>query len=147
MQSEITTEPIKLQRKKISFPFGLPAFEDVREFVLIANEDEAPFIWLQAISTTTLAFITVDPFIVCKDYLPDIPDEDARSLGIETPDDAFILSIVNMKNQENTGITANLVSPIVINWRNLQGKQVIIRNYQDYSVRHLIRTDEEEEQE
>ena len=77
-------EPFLLQRKVISFPWGLPAFEDVHDYVLIANEDEAPFIWLQAVTDETLAFITVDPFLVLPNYLPDIPDDEAESLEIES---------------------------------------------------------------
>ena len=138
MQAELTPESFLLQRKTISFPKGLPAFEDIQKFVLISNEEEAPFVWLQAIEKENLAFITIDPFLIYTQYLPDISEEDVNILEIESEKDVFVLSIVNLKNNETQGITANLVSPIVINWKKRLGKQVILQNHMLYSVRHRI---------
>lgn len=128
-----------LQHKKnIHFPEGLPAFEQVKEFVIVANEEEAPFMWLQAVNVPNLAFILVDPFLVHSEYRPDICDDDVKTLQLEDPTDAYVLGIVNIRNNENEGITVNLVGPIVINWRKQIGKQVIIQNHLKYSVRHEI---------
>lgn len=128
-----------LQHKKnIHFPEGLPAFEQVKEFVILANEEEAPFMWLQAVNVPNLAFILVDPFLINPDYRPDICDADVKRLELDDPSDAFVLAIVNIRNNDDQGITVNLVGPIVINWRKQIGKQVIIQNHLKYSVRHKI---------
>lgn len=124
--------------KSLHFPHGLPAFEDVKEFIVIANEDEAPFMWLQAVSNPNLSFITVDPFIISPKYRPDICDSDVKELQINDSSDAFVLAIVNVRNSETQGITVNLVGPIVINWKKQLGKQVILQNHLKYSVRHPI---------
>lgn len=129
--------------KIIRFPEGLPAFEKVTEFVLIANEEEHPFLWLQAVSVPNLAFITIDPFMINTDYRPDICDEDVAHLELDSPEDAYVLSIVNINNEEegdDGSITANLVGPIVINVKKKIGKQVILQNHLDYSVRFEIPT-------
>lgn len=141
MQSEQTDvlENSKMQHNKsIHFPEGLPAFERVREFVIIANEEEAPFLWLQAVSIPNLAFVTIDPFLVYPDYRPNISDDDVKALQIEKEEDVFILGIVNITNDPNEGITTNLVGPVVINWRKKLGKQVVLKNHQQYSVRFRI---------
>lgn len=124
--------------REIYFPEGLPAFENYRDFMLIWNEDEAPFIWLQCKSKPRLAFVTIDPFLVCSNYLPDITDEDVDLLKIEEEKDVFIISIVNIRNQPEFSMTANLLSPIVINWKEKLGKQVILRNHHLYSVKYVI---------
>lgn len=122
----------------ISFPEGLPAFEQIKEFRIVSNEEEAPFLWLQAVGMPELAFITIDPFLVYPEYRPDIPDSDVKELGIEKPDDVFMLSIVNIRHNPDSEVTANLVSPVVINTQECVGKQVILQNHLQYSVRYRI---------
>lgn len=143
---DATEDPKKLQpQRHVHFPQGLPAFEQVKDFVIITNEEEAPFLWLQAASIPNLAFITIDPFLVSPTYRPDICDSDVQALEIQNPDDAFILGIVTVHNEPH-GITCNLVSPVVINWKKQIGKQVILNNHKDYTVRYRIddlETDEE----
>jgi flagellar assembly factor FliW len=132
-------EPPQVRHEKnIHFPEGLPAFETVHDFLLIWKEEEAPFLWLQAEDQPQLAFITIDPFLVCPDYTPDVSDEDVDFLKIENQEDAVILSIVNVRNNPDFLITANLLSPLIINWKEKIGKQVILRNNQKYSVRFEI---------
>lgn len=122
----------------IQFPDGIPAFETVKEFVLIVNEEEAPFLWLQAKNNPELAFITIDPFLVNNDYRPDIGDNDVSQLKITSQEEVLLLSIVNIHNSGELGITTNLVSPIVINKKARLGKQVILQNHLDYTVKHRI---------
>ena len=126
MQSEhvdILDDSKVQHNKSIRFPEGLPAFENVREFVIIANEEEAPFLWLQAVSIPNLAFVTIDPFLVYPEYRPDISDEDVKALQIDSEEDVLILGIVNITNDPQEGITSNLVAPVVINWKKKIGKQ------------------------
>lgn len=124
--------------KELHFPQGLPAFETFKEFFIVSNEKEAPFLWLQSKKQASLAFVTIDPFLVLADYLPDISDDDVSLLKIENEEDVLILSIVNIANQSSQEITANLLSPVVINWKRQLGKQVILQNHQKYSVRTKI---------
>ncbi len=138
IEADAIVKSSKNHQKSIFFAEGLPAFETHNHFLLIWNEEEAPFIWLQSQSSAQLAFITIDPFLINSDYLPDIPDEDVEALKIADQKDVFILSIVNIRNNPKLVVTANLLSPIVINWKEQLGKQVILNNHQLYSVRHPI---------
>lgn len=131
-------EVLVVQRERIHFPEGLPAFEAVKDFRIVANDEEAPFLWLQAVQEPGLAFVTVDPFLVHPDYLPDISDTDVHQLKIQHEDDAFLLCIVNIHSDLKEGITANLISPIVINWKEKLAKQVILQNHLHYSVKFRI---------
>ncbi len=138
MTPEVTNNQFVLQHQIITMPIGLPAFETVNDYMMIANEEEEPFIWLQSTENKSLAFITIDPFLICPSYLPDIPNDDISFLEIEKEEDAFILSIVNINNPDIGTITANLVSPLVINWKTCRAKQAILQNHHLYSVRHII---------
>ena len=125
-------------KKNIFFPYGLPAFEKMTNFILIWNENEAPFLWLQSTQDSNLSFITVDPFLVTDNYIPEIAEEDVKLLNIKNEKDVFLLSIINIKNNHQLDITANLLSPIVINWQKQTAKQVILKNHNLYSIKHSI---------
>lgn len=137
-QANIADSPTIQHSKSIHFAEGIPAFESVTDFVILAKEEEAPFMWLQALNEPNLAFIVVDPFVIHPDYKPDLLDEDAKTLKIKEPEDALLLAIVNVRNNPEQGITANLVGPLVVNWREKIGKQVILKNHLEYSVKHRI---------
>lgn len=120
----------------LQFPSGLLGFESVKEFALLTSEEEEPFSWLQAVNDATLAFLVVPPFLVVPEYEPDIPAEDARSLGLQKPEDAWLFNIVTLRG--NQGATVNLKGPLVINRHTLQGKQVVLANALKYSVQHPL---------
>lgn len=53
------TEPKTRQsegRETIRLPFGLLGFEHVKEYVLLANPAEEPFMWFQMLDDTKRAF-------------------------------------------------------------------------------------------
>jgi len=87
----------------------------------------------------SLSFLVICPFDVLPEYRPDIPTEDVRSLGIECPDDVFLLNIVTLR--KNGASTVNLKGPIVINRFSLLGRQVIVSNSPEYSVQHPLPTE------
>lgn len=136
---------VSLHKRSLHFPDGLPAFEAIKAFTLIANEEEEPFLWLQATDRPALAFVCIDPFLVYPEYRPDICDDDVNALEITTEEEAFLLSIVNIHNPNGQGVTANLVSPVVINWEKGIGKQVILQNHRNFSVKYRIDQPENEQ--
>lgn len=119
----------------IHLPAGLLGFESIKRYRLVEAE-EHPFYWLRAENDLSLCFLVISPFEVVPDYAPDIPNEDVRALGIECPDDVLLLNIVTFRS--NGVSTVNLKGPIVINRFSRTGKQVVIGNSTDYSVRHPL---------
>lgn len=122
--------------EKLYFPEGIPAFEHLKFFSVVQKQREYPFIWLQADEDSEIAFLTIDPFIVVPDYNPEIADEFAAMLEITKPEDALLLCIVNIKAEQ--GATINLISPITINWKTGNAHQILLNNYQEYSIKHKI---------
>lgn len=121
----------------IDFPEGIPGFEGMRRFALLAGqESDTPFKWLQCVDDGDLAFVAIDPKTVIPDYLVDVDDSEVEVLKIGNTDRVVVLSIVVIPD-EITKMTANLKAPILINTENNLGKQVTIENGK-YSIRHPV---------
>ncbi|NTV54658.1 MAG: flagellar assembly protein FliW [Syntrophaceae bacterium] len=118
------------------FPEGLPAFESVKEFVFLCKPDTRPFFFMQSLNPADLAFVCIDPFLICSGYEPRISDADVKCLHLESMEDALLISIVTV-TKDMRDITTNLQGPIVINIRASLGKQIICDG-QNYPVRYRV---------
>jgi flagellar assembly factor FliW len=112
------------ERQKITFPFGLLGFEQLKDFVLLDAEQQ-PFYWLQSIDVERVAFILVNPFLFRPDYELDIADQELQDIGISNPKDALVFAIVTIP-ADGSPMTANLQGPLVINKDIHVGKQMIL---------------------
>ncbi len=118
------------------FPEGLPAFENVRQFVLVHKEQTTPFIYLQALEPGDLSFVCVDPFKIYPDYEPAIAPHDVDFLNLKSQEDLLLMSIVTV-TRDVRNITMNLQGPVAINIKTRLGKQVICSD-KEYPVRFKI---------
>lgn len=123
-------------RDIIRLPLGLLGFEHVKEYVLLANPAEEPFMWFQMLNDAKRAFLVAPPASLVADYQPDIRDDEVEFLELADPSDAFLLNIVTLHG--NGRATVNLKGPIVINRHTLIGKQVILNNASQYSLHHPL---------
>ncbi len=114
-------------KKVITFPEGILGFEEVHQYVLQFDMEIRPFLILQSIDHPELSFVCVESFGICKDFAITIPDTCAESLGLKDEKDSLVLSLVTVR-REIADMTANLMSPIVVNLATMQAKQVIISN-------------------
>ena len=128
--------PATTQRDVVRMPNGMLGFEQIKDYVLVSNPDEKPFAWLQVEDNVALAFVVIDPFVALADYQPDIPQADVEFLKLKQADDALLLGIVTI--YDNQQATVNLKGPIVINRHTHTGKQVIIANASAYSIKHPL---------
>lgn len=119
----------------IHMPAGLLGFEHIKRYVLLTNAEEAPFSWLQVLDDPSLAFLVVPPFAAIPSYQPEISDDDTAYLGLKKPSDVLMYNIVTLRNNQ---ATVNLKGPIVVNRFTLRGKQVVLQNAANYSVRHPL---------
>lgn len=138
LQENIIVDLILQHTKKIQIPEGLGGIGSIREFTLMISPAEAPLVWLLARNKHDIAFITVDPFLVCPEYVPEFADEDIEALKIQSAEDMLVLCITNIVKKPEKGLTVNLAAPLVINWVTGIGKQVILKNNQDYSIEHRL---------
>ncbi|WP_416198693.1 MAG: flagellar assembly protein FliW [Sporanaerobacter sp.] len=126
----------------LTFPEGIPGFEECKKFIVINNPDEEnPFDWLQSVDNEDLAFVIMNPFFVFPDYDITIPESAIEKLKIKDETDVFVYTIVVVpENLED--MTTNLSGPIIINGREKLGKQVILEDNR-YTTKHYIFKKEE----
>jgi len=110
----------------LSVPEGIFGFEDYTKYALI-DSDYEPFIWLQSVEKPEVAFLIVDPFLICSNYETDIDDESLKKIGISKPEDIIIMTIVTVPSS-GSPITANFAGPLVINKTTRQCMQVILND-------------------
>ncbi len=114
------------EKQLVTFPEGLLGFEKYKKFALIDSEYE-PFIWLQSTEESNLAFLMIDPFLICNDYEADIDDSTLKNIGVESAEDIIIMTLVTIP-KDGSAITANFLGPIVINKKNHKCLQVILND-------------------
>ena len=110
----------------IDIPEGLFGFEKYTKYAIV-DSDYEPFLWLQSCEEPDLAFLIVDPFLICSYYETDIDDELLAKIGITKPEDIIIMTIVTIPH-DGSPITANFQGPIVINKKNRKCMQAIIND-------------------
>jgi len=138
MKTVEIAEQERLQVKQeniIQMPLGLLGFERIKKFVLLANPEEAPFMWLQMLDNANQGFVVVPPSSVLPNYAPDISSQDIEFLGIRAATDALVLNIVTVRGGE---ATVNLKGPIVVNRNTLVAKQCIPVNVANFSLQQPL---------
>jgi len=116
--------------------WGLPGFGFLREFVVLALEDQKPYVWLQSLERPEIAMPLIDPWALFSDYDPQLPSVTAAVMEIERPDD-FCLMCVCVVGPEAKELTVNLLAPVVFNLRLRIARQVMLEDSQ-YSIRTPI---------
>lgn len=123
-------------RNIIRFEEGIYGFEQVKEFLLL-QQDDAQAIWsLQAADASYPSLIVVNPFLLLPDYDPVLPPEDLRLLGSPRKEDLCFLAVAVIKHALGDSVV-NLKSPIVVNVRTRTGRQVILEDSR-YPVRYKL---------
>ncbi len=141
------------ESKIIGFPVGLPGFPQCRNFILLNSNGEVldgktersgksaedlysdSFYWLQSTEDGDLAFVLLDIYSVKADYNPEFYDDPVTELG-ESQTGFLIYNIVVIP-EEIENMTVNLKAPVVINFSNMTGRQLIVSN-EEYHVRHRV---------
>ena len=141
MTKEIETKPFgKMvidERQILDFPDGILGFENYTQFALIEENHESPFKWLQSLTELDLAFIVIQPDLFAPDYRPVLGQEDLDGIGLVSLDEAVVMTIVTIPNDNPQKMTANLQGPVVINPKNGKAKQFISKN-ENHPVRKMI---------
>ena len=127
-----------VSRNKVSLPDGLFGFAEIRSMELVFDHEELPFMWLREDKQDGLAFVVIEPGGVIPNYSVEIADADVQLLGITGPEDTMILNIVTLPPDQSGKISLNLVGPIIVNRKDLVGKQCIINTHEEFSARHIL---------
>lgn len=118
----------------ITFPKGIPGFEEVTEYVLCDVDDT--YSYLQAVDQAELAFIVTNPFNQFPDYEFELSDELIEELSIAEEKGVAIRCIVTW-NSNPARTTINLLAPLVFNISDRLGRQIVLQNTA-YQTKHLL---------
>jgi flagellar assembly factor FliW len=124
------------KNKNIYFPKGIPAFDHIREFVLLSFPDNDIYFCLQSVKKPEIAFILISPWDFFSDYDFRIPQDDLAELGIEKQEQVQVYNIITIPHDPKD-MTANLMAPIVINTFNRRGKQIVLYE-SEYGTKHPL---------
>jgi flagellar assembly factor FliW len=103
---------------------GVIGFPQAQRYVLL--EYNPPFSWLQSVDNSDLAFVVVNAAEFGESYRFALPVGD-RDLELETDDDVAIVNIVTVRPDPNL-TTVNLKAPIIVNMKNMRGRQLVLDN-------------------
>ena len=124
------------ESKIISFPSGLPGFEELHKFIIIESGNTKPIYWLQSTEDEHIALPVIISFAILHDYNINIRENELEDLKIESKNDLLILNVVVIPEKIEE-MTVNLAAPVVINARRGIGKQIII-DAAELSIRYPI---------
>ncbi|MCX7971379.1 MAG: flagellar assembly protein FliW [Negativicutes bacterium] len=124
------------ERSIINFDEGIPGFDDEKQFAYYPMKEDSPFAYLQSTRTPDLSFIVIDPFVFFPDYDFEISQDDVEHLQFGDEDVPFVCNIVTITDGLES-MTANLLAPVVVNWRLQRARQVILEG-QRYHTRHAV---------
>ncbi len=121
----------------LTFPEGLIGFESCRSYVVVHQDENSAFRWLQSLQEPAVAFPIMEPRLFRPDYRPTISDADARFLELDKDSPTLVFVVVTVPASNPRDMTANLLGPLVINGITRKGKQVIIQD-EGYTARHRV---------
>ena len=126
------------EEKLLTFKDGIPGFEELHTFLLIAEDEEngSYFYWLQSVDNPQTAFLMIDMIRFKPDYDPRVEAEQVADLESDDPADFVIYNIAVMPKDVKE-MTVNLRAPVVINPGKRLGKQVVCMN-EEYDVKHYL---------
>jgi len=109
----------------VTFPAGLPGFEECRRFVVLSSRELDPFQCLQSVEGPSASFLAVDPRRVFPEYRCVLSDVDRARLG--EPDEASLvwLAVVTVLDHQTL---VNLRAPVVVNPTRMLGYQLMPSN-------------------
>lgn len=130
----------------VHFSDGLFGFTELKEYLPLAfNEGSDSMICLQSLGDPDVSFILMNPFMLDPNYSPGISPEDRAALDVQNEEDLSFYVICVMRDVPEES-TINFKSPIVVNSKNREGRQIILE-HPSYTFRHpmkeFLRNDKE----
>lgn len=123
-------------RALVSFPVGLPGFEECRQFAVLYSAEAAPLQCLHAVSGPPASFLALDPRLVLPEYRCALGATDRVRLAVGDDVTGLLwLALLTVTAQGQA--FANLRAPIVINPATMIGYQVMPQD-SVYPLRHPV---------
>ena len=125
-----------LNLEDVTFQDGLVGLSELKHFTLQQSVDMLPIALLHSKEEKGLSFIVADPNGWFPDYKFNISDDDMAAIKAGDVNDLIVLVIINVSS-DPFQITANMVSPLVINPKSKLGIQLVLE-HSPYMARHPL---------
>jgi flagellar assembly factor FliW len=116
------------ENARIEFPWGLPGFEQCRWFVAIRVPRTDPLVFLQSLEDFELCFVTLAARSAHPGYRLRLSDDDLRRLDLPVSRQPRIgreVQCLAVLAVRESGTTANLLAPVVINPHSMKAMQAV----------------------
>ncbi len=117
----------------ITIPSGLIGFPGFSQFIIL--EYNQPFSWLHSLERSDLAFVVVNAAEFGDGYIFDLPLGDSDT-DLREEDDVAVINLVSVRPAPQE-TTVNLKAPVVVNLRNMRGRQVVLDDHR-FSMRFSL---------
>ena len=113
---------------EMSFPFGIPGFEEMRRVVPVEIPAQRPLIYLLDAARPEICFLALPVFVIDPRFKLTMTEDECAAIGLpacspcepKIGDDVLCLALLIPSGHT---VRANLGSPLVVNLRNLRGIQ------------------------
>jgi flagellar assembly factor FliW len=109
------------------FENGMLGFEDLHNFVVISEEETAPFKWLISIEKPEIGFPLLSPWLIDINYSP----------GDQYDTEKLVFFVVITLENEEGKMSANMKAPVILDTDNLKGEQIILP-FDKYATNYII---------
>lgn len=120
----------------LNFEYGLPGFQELKEFILFSVEGNDYMFYMQSIEDEKICFVTISPAAIVGEYNVNISDDTVQALEVEDENDVQLLAIMNIPENIKE-MTANLKAPIIVNVRNRKAAQELLSDDR-YEIKHKV---------
>ena len=113
----------------ITFPRGLPGFENRTQFQLFHQEGSDIVYWLQSLDDDNLTFSVAHPLHFHINYNFVLTDEETKLLEADAAEDLLILILLHQDEEQENGtptIKGSIKSPLLINSKKRIGYQKVM---------------------
>lgn len=113
----------------ITFPQGIPGFEDQTRYKLFHQEGSEIVYWLQSLDSPDLTFSVAHPLNFNINYNFTLTDAEEQLLQLSSSDDLLLLILLHKDNEQENGkptIKGSIKSPLLINSEKRIGYQKIL---------------------
>ena len=121
----------------VSFPEGIPGFENEKAFILIPADEDSLFFYLQSVHNPDVCLLLTTPFLFCADYSVDLHDEELSRLDNPDAIEKIAIFTIVTAAENFKESTTNLMAPIIINTDKKIGLQFIPVT-SDYNIKHPL---------
>ena len=132
IQSKLFGNQVVDSESIITFPKGIPGFENNTHYKLFHQEGKQIIYWLQAVDDEDLAFSVSHPSYFNINYQFTLTAEDEATLEIDNIDDLIFFIILHQDDNEQTQgrptVKGSINSPLIINSKSRKGIQKQLQN-------------------